>query len=394
MSDRNLAFIYAPEIEALSYPPECPFKTTRAGLTRSKLISFGLLGLPDRAEVAPQKASLADLEKFHTPRYLAELQRAAGGELTVDGLHMGFGGMDTPVFKDMFDYSAWACGAGLKAADLLLAGQADVAFNLMGGLHHAFADKAEGFCYLNDVVLACQRLTDAGKRVACLDIDAHHGDGVQSAFYHRKDVLTISLHESGKTLFPWGGFENEIGTGAGAGYNVNLSLPADTYDDAFLTAFDRVPMPLLQAYAPDVIVLELGMDTLAGDPLTHLHLTNNVTADVVKRLLRLHRPILVCGGGGYNVENTVRGWALAWRTFGGDGDHDDFSIGMGGVMLGSSEWAGGLRDRDLAVTTERRQAVDPELNANIEAVVSNIFPYHGLAPQPPPATTKTGSEIR
>lgn len=379
MSDRKLAFIYPPQVESLSYPPECPWKTARAALTRSKLISFGLLGLPNRLEIAPQKASLEDLLKFHTPLYLEELQRAAGGELTHQGLEMGLGGMDTPVFEDLFEYGSWACGAGLKAADVLLSGQADVAFNLVGGCHHAFADKAEGFCYLNDVVLACMRLTDAGKRVAYLDIDAHHGDGVQAAFYNRKDVLTISMHESGKTLFPWGGFENEIGEGEGKGFNVNLSLPADAYDEAFLQAFDRVPMPLLGAYQPDVIVLELGMDTLAGDPLTHLHMTNNATAEVVKRLMRLHIPILVCGGGGYNVENTVRGWALAWRTFSGEGDHDDFSIGMGGCFLGSSEWAGGLRDRDLAVTAERRAAVEPELEASIAAVVEHIFPYHGLA---------------
>jgi acetoin utilization protein AcuC len=380
MSDRKLAFIYAPETEPLSYPPECPFKTTRAGLTRRKLISFGLLGLPDRFEVRPRKAALADLQQFHTPAYLAELQRAAAGDLTAAGLHMGLGGMDTPVFPDLLEYGSWACGGALQAADVLLAGQADVAFNLLGGFHHAHADRAEGFCYLNDVVLACLRLAGAGRRVAYLDIDAHHGDGVQEAFYHRRDVLTISLHESGRTLFPWGGFEPEIGAGDGLGYNVNLSLPADTYDAAFLSAFDRVVLPLLGAYQPDVLVLELGMDTLAGDPLTHLHMTNNVTADVVKRLLQLHRPILVCGGGGYHVENTVRGWALAWRTFCGEGDEDDFSLGLGGVMIGCSEWAGGLRDRQLAVTAERRQTVEPELNANIAAVQRLVFPQHGLQP--------------
>ena len=378
MSDRKLAFIYAPETEALSYPPECPFKTTRAGLTRRKLISFGLLGLPDRFEVAPRPATRAELEQFHTAPYLDELQRAAAGELTTAGLHMGLGGMDTPVCPDLFHYGAWACGGALKAADVLLAGQADVAFNLLGGFHHAFAEQAEGFCYLNDVVLACMKLAAAGQRVAYIDIDAHHGDGVQTAFYHRRDVLTVSLHETGKALFPWGGFENEIGDGAGRGFNVNLSLPSDTYDAAFLDGFDRVVLPLLGAYQPDVLVLELGMDTLAGDPLTHLHLTNNVTAEVVKRLLRLQRPILVSGGGGYHVENTVRGWALAWRTFCGEGDEDDFSLGLGGVMIGCSEWAGGLRDRQLAVTAERRQAVEPELNENIAAVQRLVFPLHGL----------------
>jgi acetoin utilization protein AcuC len=364
----------------LGYPPDCPFKTQRAGLTRQRLLSFGLLGGEGRAEVPARKASLAELEEFHTARYLEELQRAAGGDLTVAGLHMGLGGPDTPVFKDVFEYGAWACGGALTAADLLLAGEADVAFNLLGGFHHAMPEKAAGFCYLNDVVLACMRLAEADKRIACVDVDAHHGDGTQAAFYRRNDVLTLSLHESGTTLFPWGGFENEIGEGQGLGCNVNVPLPAGTYDEAFLMAFDRIAVPVLEAFEPDVIVLELGMDTLAGDPLTHLCLTNSALVDALGQLLRFNKPILVAGGGGYHVENTVRGWALAWRTCCGEEEHD-FSAGMGGVMLASSEWAGGLRDRALAVTTEQRQAVEPELRATIDRVRHNVFRHQGLAPQ-------------
>ncbi len=196
-------------------------------------------------------------------------------------------------------------------------------------------------------------------------------------FTHRKDVLTISLHESGKTLFPWGGFENEIGEGPGLGYNVNVSLPAGTYDDAFLLAFDRVTVPLLQAYNPDVIVVELGMDALAGDPLTHLCLTNNALMDALGRLLRLDKPLLISGGGGYHVDNTVRGWAAAWRTCCGEEEHD-FSAGMGGCMLASSEWIGGLRDHALAVQPEQRQAVESELLASIESVANNALPNHRL----------------
>jgi len=378
MRNRKLAFIYSPETERLSYPADCPFKTQRAGLTRKRLNSFGLIGGEDRIEVAARPASPAELAVFHSPTYLKQLQRATKGDLTVAGLHMGIGGPDTPVFPDLFEYGTWACGAGLNAAELLLAGEADVAFNLLGGFHHAMADRASGFCYLNDVVLACSRLTGAGKRVAYVDVDAHHGDGVQEAFYRRKDVLTISLHESGKTLFPWGGFENEIGEGRGLGYNVNIPLPAETYDDAFLLALDRVVLPLLGAYQPEVIVLELGMDTLAGDPLTHLCLTNNAHVELIQRLLELNRPVLVAGGGGYNVEHTVRGWALAWRTFGGEGDEDASSLGLGGVMLGSSEWAGGLRDHLRHITTDQRAAVEMELNATIHRVIANVFPYHGL----------------
>jgi acetoin utilization protein AcuC len=378
MRDRKLAFMDPRQVEALSYPPDCPFKTQRAGLTRQRLMSFGLLGYEGRELVEPRPATADELQRYHTARYLEELQRAADGDLTVDGLHMGLGGSDTPVFKDLLAYGTWAAGAALTAADLLLTGQTDIVFDLLGGFHHAFSDRAAGFCYVNDVVLACQRFVSAGKRVAYLDVDAHHGDGVQAAFYDRDEVLTISLHESGKTLFPWGGFESEIGEGRGFGHNVNVSLPAGTHDDAFLAAIDRVALPILGAYDPDVLVLELGMDTLAGDPLTHLMLTNNVHVDLMGRLLALNKPMLVAGGGGYHIENTVRGWALAWRTCCGDEDEHDLSMGLGGVMLGSTEWAGGLRDPVRPVASEQRREVEAALGASMEAVCQLVFPLHGL----------------
>ena len=378
MSKRKLAFINAPEIERLSYPPDCPFKTQRAGQMRARLISFGLLGTPGLDEVAPRRATRAEIEKFHSPRYLDELERAAGGDLTVEGLHMGLGTADTPVFKDMAECGAWACGASLTGAELILAGKADFAFNPAGGFHHAMAEKAAGFCYLNDMALACMKLADAGKRVLFLDVDAHHDDGVQAAFYRRSDVMTLSLHESGKTLFPWDGFEDEIGEGPGRGYNVNVPLPAGTYDEAYLRAFHAIVPPLVSAYEPDVIVLELGMDSLAGDPLTHLLLTNNVVVEIARQLLSVQKPVLAAGGGGYHIENTVRAWALAWKTFAGDDDEHDLSMGMGGVMLASSEWAGGLRDHELPVSPEQRRAVEPAIAATIAAITKNIFPLHGL----------------
>jgi len=306
----------------------------------------------------------------------------------VDGLRLGFGGPDTPVFKNMLECGAWGCGAGLAGAELLLQGRADVVFNLLGGFHHAFPERAAGFCFLNDTALACLKLAGAGKRVLYLDTDAHHGDGVQSAFYNRKDVMTISLHESGKTLFPWGGFEDEIGEGPGLGYNVNIPLPAETYDDAFLEAFDAVAVPLAESFQPDALVLELGMDILAGDPLTHLRMTNNVVVEIVERVMKWNCPVLVAGGGGYHVENTVRGWALAWRTFCGENEDCDFALGMGGVMLANSDWAGGLRDRVLPVSAAQRAAVEPELRTTIETVINNVFPLHGLAARPPKRTAK------
>ena len=348
MNNRTLAFLYSPEVERLSYP---------------------------------RPATLKQLQCFHSARYLEEMQRAAAGDLTPAGFNMGFGGPDTPVFKDMFEWGIWACGAGLMAADLLLQRKADIAFNLLGGFHHAMTERAAGFCFINDVVLTCLKLAGAGRRVLYLDVDAHHGDGVQSAFYRRDDVLTISLHETGRTLFPWGGFENEIGEGLGMGFNVNVPLPPQSYDEAFLTAFDRIVLPLLEAYGPDVIVLELGMDTLAGDPLTHLRMTNNIVVEILEPLLHTGVPLLVVGGGGYHVENTVRSWALAWRTCCGE-EVEDFAMGMGGVMLANTEWAGGLRDRTLAVTVEQRQAVEPELETTIRYLLNHVFQFHGLCADP------------
>jgi len=371
--DHTLAFIYSPKLAALSYPPDCPFNTSRATRMRQQLLSLGLLS----EEVAPTPAPRDALEKFHTARYLDELQRAAAGDLRVEGLHMGLGTPETPVFRDLWHYAAGAAGASLTAADLILDGKTHVAFTPWGGFHHALPEKASGFCYINDVVLACMRLAAGGKHVLCLDLDAHHGDGVQAAFYRRRDVMTISLHESGKTLFPWDGFEDELGEGPGFGYNVNIPFPAGTYDDAYLFAFHRVAFPLAQAYAPDVIVLELGMDALAGDPLSHLRLTNNAHVEIIRRLLWLDVPMLVTGGGGYHVENTVRAWTLAWKTL-GDEDEYDLSIGMGGEMLENSEWLGGLHDRVLPVIPEQRATVEPAVRETVAKLRQSVFPLHGL----------------
>lgn len=377
MAERKSVFLYSPELEHCSYPDHCPFNTRRAGLVRKTVYSMGLLSGRDREEVAPVKATRAELEWFHSARYLDAMQRAEQGDLTAEAFAMGLGTPDCPVFRGMVDYVSLVCGASIIGARRILSGEAWIAFNPSGGLHHAFPEKAAGFCYLNDIVLACLALTRAGKRVVFLDLDVHHCDGVQAAFYARKDVMTISLHESGKTLFPGTGSEDEIGEGEGRGYAANVPLPVGTYDGAYHGAFEQVALPLLKAFNPDVIVLELGMDTLAGDPLAHLHLTNNVYIDIVGEILKLNKPILATGGGGYHVENTVRAWSLLWGVLCGD-RLDDMSAGMGGVMLENTDWIGGLRDRVLISDAGRRGAVDTEIKATIERVKKNVFPYHGL----------------
>jgi len=228
------------------------------------------------------------------------------------------------------------------------------------------------------MALACLVLAEAGKKVLYLDVDVHYGDGVAYAFYDRSDVMTISFHQSPRTLFPGTGFEDEIGTGDGRGYCVNVPLPVGTYDQAYMKAFKVIAKPLIKAFEPDVIVFELGADGLAGDPLANLYLTNNTYAEIIKILLSCNRPILMTGGGGYNIENTVRAWALAWSVLvGAEGEHDS-NYGLGGVMLESTEWQGGLRDRELVVSGQQRDAVLPALEATMESLKANVFPIYGL----------------
>ena len=379
MTQKRTVFVHSVELEGYKYPPTIPFDISRAGRVREVLNSLGLLAGGDRCEVAPEAADRAVVERFHTARYLDALQAAAEGEMNLEAFHMGIGSHDCPVFPDMYNYAMLACGASLTGARMILSGEAERAFNPSGGYHHAGPEKAAGFCYINDVAIACGVLAEKCRRVLYLDVDVHHGDGVQNAFYDRADVMTISFHESGHTLFPGTGYEDEIGTEAGKGYCVNVPLPPGTDDHAYMKAFRAVAPPLVRAYNPEVIVLELGADTLAGDPLAHLQLTNNTCADVVHAVMEFHKPILMTGGGGYNIPNTVRAWALAWSVLCGEDSHNhDAHVGMGGVMLESTDWYGGLRDRHLHIDARQSEAVNHAIETVIAALRKKVFPIHGL----------------
>ncbi|HON92577.1 MAG TPA: acetoin utilization protein AcuC [Sedimentisphaerales bacterium] len=378
LSAKKAVFIHSEDLEKYHYPEDCPFKTERAARTRRTLYTLGLLWGETTREVAPVPAPRSVLKKFHSARYLHALKTTQNGKWELDALHMGIGTPDCPVFRGMYDYAVLAAGGTLLGAQLILSGEAEVAFNPSGGFHHAFPEKAAGFCYINDCALACEVLADAGKRVLYLDVDVHNGDGVAYAFYNRSDVMTISLHENPRTLFPGTGFEDEIGEGDGRGYCVNLPLPVGTFDEAYLYAFYEIVPPLIGKFGPDVIVFELGADTLAGDPMAHLQLTNNVYVELINRLLRFDKPILMTGGGGYHVENTVRAWSLAWTILSGQDLAEGMDAAIGGVMLQSLDWQGGFRDRELPVTNQQREMVLPSLQASIDTLKAKIFPIHGL----------------
>lgn len=377
MTDRKTIFLHCEQLEQYPYPEFCPFNTSRAGGVKKNLLSMGMLNYSNTSQVEPSAADFKTLRKIHTEKYLHALKEADSGKVDSEMLFMGIGTNDCPAFKGMYDYSAWACGASLKGAEQILSGQAELAFNPSGGLHHAKPDCAAGFCYLNDVALACMTLAENKKRVLYLDIDIHHGDGVQGVFYDRNDVMTISFHQDGRTLFPGTGFVEDIGTGTGKGYAVNVPLPPGTYDDIYIKAFNEIVPPLFTKFRPDVIVFELGADTLAGDPLGQLYLTNNTYADIINKLLAFNVPILMTGGGGYNVDNTVRAWSLAWSVLCGK-DNSDINIGLGGCFMQSSEWQGGLRDRELIATEEQLTSVKPKVQAVIENIKQTIFPLHDI----------------
>src|SRR3990172_4151486 len=200
----------------------------------------------------------------------------------------------------MYGASALGCGGSIAAAELVAAGGVGRAFAFAGGLHHARPDRASGFCYLNDAVLAILALRARGLRVCYIDIDAHHGDGVQYAFYASAEVLTISTHERGDRLFPGTGFVEEIGEGAGRGDAVNLE------------AFDAVVPRIVAAFRPDVVVAQLGIDSHRTDPLAHLALSIEGFAEAVRRILRLAPRLVALGGGGYDLANVARAWTVAW----------------------------------------------------------------------------------
>jgi acetoin utilization protein AcuC len=380
MPEKNKLFIYTPQLEIGGYPESCPFNTHRAGQSRDTVDSMGLLTGDGRREVEPESLTDDELASFHTDEYLDCLKRAGEGRLEPsEALWMGLGTPDCPVFRDMYDFCALAAGGTLTGARKIIAGEATAAFNPSGGFHHAQAGNAAGFCYINDLVFAAEAFARAGMRVLFLDIDVHHCDGVQNAFYDRSEIMTLSLHESGRTLFPGTGFEDEIGTGEGRGYAVNFPLPVGTFDAAYERVFREGALPLIKQFNPDVVMLELGMDALAGDPLAHLHLTNNTHAMITEEMLGLGKPVLATGGGGYHIPNTVRGWALCWSVLCGEHSmHDDLSFGMGGVMLENTDWAGGLRDRVLLADGGRHDQIRVEIDRVLDTVRRTVFPMHDL----------------
>lgn len=311
------ALVYSSRFEQFSYGSSHPFQLHRYGLALDLLDAYGLLSLPgmERRDCLP--VSDQQILTFHSPGYLRRLKEFSQSDESRADFLFGLGDADCPVFKGLYDYAALGAGATLEACRLVEEEGFNAVLSLAGGWHHAHRAKASGFCYLNDAVIAINWLRERGRRVVYLDLDAHHGDGVQEGFYDDDRVLTISMHESGVYFFPGTGFEHETGTDKGQGYTVNLPLLAHTDDPLYMRAFDEIVYPLLAAFNPDIIVAQIGADAFRTDPLTRLEITTHSYAYIMRKLQALKIPWVALGGGGYDLMNTARAWTIAWGAMNG-----------------------------------------------------------------------------
>ena len=330
MAECPARLVYRPEYEAYDFGPRHPLRPERVRASLDLLASLGLGGGADE-QLQPPPASRGELQLVHATAYLEAVQRLdafADDPLLLAGeaARWGLGAGDSPAFVGMHAAAASIAGGTLHAVRGVLDGAYAHAFNPAGGLHHAGHAGAAGFCIYNDAAVGiAAALVEHEARVLYLDFDAHHGDGVQAAFYDEPRVLTFSIHETGRHLFPGSGFSHELGEGPGRGYSLNLPVEAFTEDDSWLEVLELLLPPIAEWFAPDVIVSQHGCDSHAWDPLTHLRLSTRAFASQARLVHELaHRVAggrwVALGGGGYDWARVVpRSWASVWATMAGRG---------------------------------------------------------------------------
>lgn len=371
------AYVYADALSRHVLRDGHPMRPARLRYAYDLLAAYGAFEDERAMLVPPRPATVEELTTFHTDEYVAAVRRLSAGEEDAEAAERhGFSADgDNPVYAGMFEAALLSTGASVQAAELIADGAAQAAFAPAGGLHHAMRGWASGFCIFNDPVVAVNALRKRGLRVAYVDIDAHHGDGVQAAFYRDADVLTISVHEGGRWLFPGTGAASETGAGDGEGCAVNLPLFPYTGDDVYLEAFDQVVPPLLEAFAPDILATQLGADAYASDPLTHLSLSAQGYAAVVERLGATGLPWLAFGGGGYDLDATPRCWALAYGAMLEREWPDELPAGADAFLQST-------RLRDAAPPPQdpaMRERTRAYAHGQVEELRRLVFPKHGLA---------------
>ncbi|HKW95388.1 MAG TPA: acetoin utilization protein AcuC [Methylomirabilota bacterium] len=372
------AIIYSDEWRQFDYGREHPLRMERLGLTWRLMEAYGLTALPRAKVLVPEAAQLEQSARFHAREYLEILRAVSAGDWVPHAARYGLGPGDNPIFPGLWEAAQLAAGGSLLAARLVADGEVDRAFHFAGGLHHAMPGRASGFCYVNDAVLAIMHLRERGLRVAYVDIDAHHGDGVQFAFYKDPAVLTISTHERGDRLFPGTGFVVEMGEGDGLGYAVNVPLQPLTDDAVYHEAFEAVVPPLVTAFKPDALVIQLGIDSHRTDPLTHLALTVQGFTRAVRRLLPLAPRIVALGGGGYDLANVARAWTAAWAAMNDvelpdalpSVSHADMRrLGLGALTLS---------DPPEPLPPDTRRWAEEYARRQVGEIQRTIFPRHRL----------------
>jgi len=362
------AFIYSDDFLKFSYGQGHPLKPFRLKLVYDLIKAYGLMSLPSMRLIRAKPAKDEDLLLFHTHDYIEVLKDADHGLDVEEAESYGLGYGDNPIFEGVYEWSKLVAGASLQAAELVDSGEAGIAFNISGGLHHGQASRASGFCYINDPVLVIKSLLKRGRRVAYIDIDVHHGDGVQQAFYYNDKVLTISIHESGRHLFPGTGSENETGADAGKGYSVNVPLPFSADDEIFAYAFDSVVPLHIEKFKPDIVVSQLGVDSFIADPLAHLNCTTNGFCKIVSRIKEISPKWVALGGGGYEITNPAKAWTLAWAIMNDIDLPDELPASFLNKYPLDGFKSGKLRDRKYILSGSEKESMLKE----VERVVDKI----------------------
>jgi acetoin utilization protein AcuC len=317
----SAVFIHHPGAARYKFHDDHPFHPKRLALATSLLEAAGALGNEHRRTAGQADDGLVSL--IHRSDYINAVKGLSldppAREWTAQANRYGLGTEDTPYFPGMHDATASIVGGSAAAAEAVMTGQAQHAYHMAGGLHHAFPDRGSGFCVYNDAAIAIAKIRrDYGARVLYIDTDVHHGDGVQWSFYDDPDVCTYSIHETGKYLFPGTGFVNERGADKGFGTAFNIPLEPYTEDDSWLECFTHTIGKVAEAFKPDVIVSQHGCDAHAYDPLSHIHCSMRIYREMPAVIHRLaHRFAqgrwIAVGGGGYDIWRVVpRAWALVW----------------------------------------------------------------------------------
>lgn len=321
--NKNAVFIYSDDQLNYSFSEEHPFNQKRITLTLDLLKNIQAIEADDI--IKPRMATDEEISLVHDEKFIQAVKKASNGELSQSaGVAYGIGTEDTPIFPNMHEASAFLVGGTLTAVEEVMEGRAKHALNLGGGLHHGFKGRASGFCVYNDSSVAIQYMKEKyGARVLYVDTDAHHGDGVQWAFYDDPSVCTLSIHETGRYLFPGTGKITERGNGTGYGTSFNFPIDAFTEDDSFLRIYRTAMEEIAAYYKPDVILTQNGVDAHYFDPLTHLY----GTMKIYKEIPRIAREIanqycggrwIAVGGGGYDIWRVVpRAWSHLWLEMSG-----------------------------------------------------------------------------